>query len=144
MPIPSILQKTRSSDSICNAFSIRKSLQMHYNLVSANSQNLSNNKIFEQKMSDSNCDSPSQGECVPITPHPLYNPLDGTRTHTGTILSRLSAADWTTRGFNSTRSDSNRRVISQIDYKSIAVNRWATSAFYTRCRQSSINHGHCF
>ena len=95
-------------------------------------------------MSDSNCDSPSQGECVPITPHPLYNPLDGTRTHTGTILSRLSAADWTTRGFNSTRSDSNRRVISQIDYKSIAVNRWATSAFYTRCRQSSINHGHCF
>ena len=35
MPIPSILQKTRSSDSTCNSFSIRKRLQIYYNLVSA-------------------------------------------------------------------------------------------------------------
>ena len=122
MPIPSILQKTRPSDSICNSFSRRKILQIHYNLVSANSQNLSDNKIFEQKMSDSNCDSPSQGECVPITPHPLYNLLNGTRTHTGTNFKFVSSAYWDTRSYfkapSQTRTDS-------FDITSIALYHWS-------------------
>ena len=141
MPIPSILQKTRSSDSICNSFSRRKSLQIYYNLVNANSQNLSDNKIFKQKMSDSNCYSPSQGECVPITPHPLYNLLNGIRTHTERILSSFPLPI----GIQGVILKLRVRLeltasILQVSHSTIGV----IGAFYTRCRQSSINYGHCF
>ena len=92
-------------------------------------------------MSDSNCDSPSQGECVPITPHPLYNLLNGIRTHTKRILSSFPLPI----GIQGVILKLRVRLeltasILQVSHSTIGV----IGAFYTRCRQSSINYGHCF